>query len=314
MKPTFSIIIPALNEGRYLPLLLTDLSQQTYHNFEVIVVDGHSKDNTVSQAQKFTSTLPSLQIISSPKRHVSYQRNLGAKQARGDWFLFMDADNRLPPYFLQGIVYRLEATSPQIFSTYIAPDSRHPKDLAIAKIVNAYLELNRRGSQPSCLESMMGFQASVFNRFHGFTDNIPFAEGTELLIRAKAAGIYLTLFKDPVYNYSLRRVRKLGTLNILRNLSYYQLAHLTQQPLKKSVFSKLYPMIGGSFYDSSPTTPHTPLERIFHELFKPRSFISELNHLVSRQPTLKPTLTPLIDWLQTITPQRRHHSTITKTK
>ncbi|MFH1244651.1 MAG: glycosyltransferase, partial [bacterium] len=52
-KPFFSLIIPALNEAKYLPLLLDDLSKQTFLDFEVIVVDGNSDDQTVAKAKSF---------------------------------------------------------------------------------------------------------------------------------------------------------------------------------------------------------------------------------------------------------------------
>ena len=49
-KSFFSIIIPALNEAKYLPHLLDDLSDQTFQDFEVIIVDGNSNDQTVAKA------------------------------------------------------------------------------------------------------------------------------------------------------------------------------------------------------------------------------------------------------------------------
>ena len=48
-EPFFSIIIPTLNEEKYLPLLLSDLEHQLFTDFEVIVVDGKSADKTVTK-------------------------------------------------------------------------------------------------------------------------------------------------------------------------------------------------------------------------------------------------------------------------
>ncbi len=78
-----SVIIPTLNEAACLPLLLRDLSQQIYRDFEVIVVDGRSTDKTLKIAQNFKKKVPRLKIIISPKRHVCFQRNLGAGSAAG---------------------------------------------------------------------------------------------------------------------------------------------------------------------------------------------------------------------------------------
>src|SRR3990170_5565992 len=109
-SPFFSIIIPTLNEERYLPHLLEDLSKQTFKDFEAIIVDGHSNDATVAQALKFKGKLPELSILQSKERNVSFQRNLGGEKAEGSWLIFMDADNRVPEYFLEGVKYKIAFT------------------------------------------------------------------------------------------------------------------------------------------------------------------------------------------------------------
>jgi glycosyltransferase involved in cell wall biosynthesis len=115
-KPFFSVIIPALNEEKYLPLLLADLTKQTISDFEVIVIDGVSKDKTVEKAKLFKNKLPSLTILTSSVRNVSVQRNMGAQKALGKYLLFNDADNRLPEYFLEGIKYQLHVKPLDLFT------------------------------------------------------------------------------------------------------------------------------------------------------------------------------------------------------
>jgi len=53
MKPFFSIVIPTLNEEKYLPNLLNDLTKQKEKDFEIIVVDGKSEDRTIDIAIKY---------------------------------------------------------------------------------------------------------------------------------------------------------------------------------------------------------------------------------------------------------------------
>ena len=103
-QPFFSIVIPTLNEEKYLPKLLQNLADQTFKDFEVIHVDGRSEDKTVQKAARFSKKLD-IKTLISQKRHVSHQRNLGGKKAQGKWLVFMDADNFLKPYFLQGLKY-----------------------------------------------------------------------------------------------------------------------------------------------------------------------------------------------------------------
>ena len=82
-NPHFSIVIPCLNEEKYLPKLLTNLEKQTLKDFEVIVVDGQSEDKTLAKATSFNNRLK-IKTLKADKRNVSFQRNLGAKNAKGE--------------------------------------------------------------------------------------------------------------------------------------------------------------------------------------------------------------------------------------
>jgi glycosyltransferase involved in cell wall biosynthesis len=251
VSPYFSIIIPCLNEANYLPKLLDDLAAQSYQDFEVIIVDAKSKDNTLQQAKKFKPTLPSLKLLTSPQKNVSTQRNQGAQQAKADWLLFMDADNRLPPYFLQGIKYRLESTSTDLFSTHIRPDSHNKKDRAVIHAANFYMELQKHTAKPQAFESMLGIKKQIFNQLHGFDPSIHWAEGTKIYAAAIKQGFSFTIFKDPTYIYSFRRLRSQGTLKTARITAQFELARLMNIPISTETTKKLYPLSGGQLFKSS---------------------------------------------------------------
>lgn len=85
-----SIIIPVLNEERALPATLQQVFSQA-GEFEVIVVDGGSTDNTLA----IVSQDSRLQLVSAATGRAS-QMNAGAQQASGDWLLFLHADTLLP--------------------------------------------------------------------------------------------------------------------------------------------------------------------------------------------------------------------------
>ncbi len=87
--PTFSIIIPTLNEARNLPLLLADLNEWPYE-YDLTIVDGGSKDLTISIAE-----LQKVRIIKSIKQNRGYQLKIGVANTKSDWLLFIHADSRL---------------------------------------------------------------------------------------------------------------------------------------------------------------------------------------------------------------------------
>ena len=86
---TVSIIIPAKNEEKYLPLCLDSIQRLDYPKeaMEVIVVDNGSTDRTREIAQLFGATL-----LRDDTKHVSGLRNFGAKSAKGEILAFLDAD------------------------------------------------------------------------------------------------------------------------------------------------------------------------------------------------------------------------------
>jgi glycosyltransferase involved in cell wall biosynthesis len=86
-NPKISVVIPTLNEAKNISNLLLSLKTQSFKDFEIIVVDGGSSDNTISQARKFgaiTLVKPGLKEFPS--------RNEGVKIARGEILLFTGAD------------------------------------------------------------------------------------------------------------------------------------------------------------------------------------------------------------------------------
>ncbi len=95
--PTISVIIPARNEEHNLPLLLADLSAQTFPNLEIICVDDESEDSTGQIALENGVKL--ITIKSKPEGWIgkSWACQNGADTATGELLLFLDADVRLGP-------------------------------------------------------------------------------------------------------------------------------------------------------------------------------------------------------------------------
>lgn len=249
-KPFFSIIIPALNEEKYLPKLLGDLSSQSYQDFEVIVVDGGSKDKTITLANSFADKLPKLAILNSPRAHVCTQRNLGAKHARADILIFSDADNRLPTYFLQGIKYRWEKEGVDLLSPFIAPDNNVPHSKKITTAMNLFIDFQMSIRPKFLLESCFAISRISFEKIKGFDETVNYLEGSPLLSSFTKNGYQAKVVKDPSYKFSFRRLKKYGTTKVISDVVTIQLAELLGLDQKQLDLSKLYPMLGGKSYDT----------------------------------------------------------------
>jgi glycosyltransferase involved in cell wall biosynthesis len=262
-KLFFSLVIPTLNEANYLPLLLHDISTQTFSNYEVIVVDAQSKDDTIKQAKKIGPQLKKLTIIETNKPNVSIQRNLGGKVARGEYILFNDADNRLPPYFLQGLKYRLTIDHPDLFTTWCAADSANSADKTIISLVNTALEVSFQINKPGALGAFIGVNRQAFQNSNGFNTNISFAEDSEFTRRMASQGHQVRLFRDPRYYYSFRRFRRQGTLKAIRNYAKLYTKTLLKAEINQPVE---YPM--GGHVDTSDNTTSSIIDHINNTLSK----------------------------------------------
>ncbi|MGX9458488.1 glycosyltransferase family 2 protein [Photobacterium damselae subsp. damselae] len=118
MKP-ISIVIITLNEQKRIGRLLFDLQMQSYQNFEVILVDSNSEDNTCQIAEQFRNKLPALTIHKMEQRGVSLGRNTGASLAKHERLLFLDADVRLDKQFLAKACKQLEQSKLEIAGVYM---------------------------------------------------------------------------------------------------------------------------------------------------------------------------------------------------
>lgn len=101
---TVSVIIPVLNCKKFIGQSIRSVLEQTYHDFEIIVVDGGSTDGTLDEIAKFRDNVT---LIRS-KRGTAFQKNLGVRAANGEFIAFLDADDFFLPEKLKITIKFLE--------------------------------------------------------------------------------------------------------------------------------------------------------------------------------------------------------------
>ena len=99
-----SIIIPAYNSGKFIETTLTNLFSQTYQNFEIIIAyDEKSTDNSLELLQKISETYP-LTIDIGKDTSSGTARNRGFKLTKGEYVIFVDADDEIHPQYLETMI------------------------------------------------------------------------------------------------------------------------------------------------------------------------------------------------------------------
>jgi len=107
MKKTYSVIIPAYNEEKWLPQTLEALTfamQEINMPGEVIVTDNNSTDMTGAIAREYAA-----KVVFEPVNQIARARNAGAKVAKGIYLIFLDADTIITPAILKAALSRLES-------------------------------------------------------------------------------------------------------------------------------------------------------------------------------------------------------------
>ncbi len=241
-NPFFTIIIPTLNEETHLPLLLEDLTRQTFTDFQVTVVDGFSTDCTINKARQFSHHL-TLTIKQTPFRNVSFQRNFGAQQSSSPYLVFFDADTRLPLNYLAQVHQYLTTNPVDVLSTWIIPSEDQLKTQLIANTINYILEIYKYFT-PLAWGSHLIINRIAFMNSAGFNPQITFGEDAALTQKIIQQGGTYALLKSPRAIFSFRRFNRGGHALTSVQLIILYLHYLINDPTKPPPFT--YPMGGTS--------------------------------------------------------------------
>lgn len=221
-----SIIIPTLNEGKYLPTLLDSIKNQSFKDYEIIVSDAGSKDNTVDVAQKYGCKVVKGGLLPAG-------RNRGAEAAKGDIFMFLDADVFLPSHFLKDAIEQFKKNSLGIAGFSIQPLDGKAIDKFCFNFLNVFSVLTQKILPYST--SVILSRKDVHQKIGGFDEKIVFIEDYPYAKAASKVSKYKFFFKQPFYT-SVRRLEKDGRFNVYSKYFLAQLHMLFLGPVKSDLF------------------------------------------------------------------------------
>lgn len=101
MKQLVSVIVPMRNAAPFIVETLESIVASTYRPIEVIVMDDGSTDDSLRVAKEFAKAHPEIRILSQPNAGVSAARNNAIREAKGEWILPVDADDRISPTYIE---------------------------------------------------------------------------------------------------------------------------------------------------------------------------------------------------------------------
>ena len=108
MPPKFSVIVPVYNVSRFLEKCIHSVLAQTYQDYELILVDDGSTDESGTICDRYAEEAPRIKVIHKKNGGLSDARNAGLEVATGDYYYFLDSDDYIAENLLEKTVTMLE--------------------------------------------------------------------------------------------------------------------------------------------------------------------------------------------------------------
>jgi glycosyltransferase involved in cell wall biosynthesis len=232
-----SVVIPALNEEKYIKQTLESASKQkTSLNYEVIVADNNSSDRTIEIAEKYAD-----RVVTVRRKGTWIGRNTGARKSRGRVLVFVDADTLIPPNYLDAVTAVLNDESISGLSCAFRFDQHSRIINAIEELSNSYLLFRGLAGKGEILGFNNAVRRKMFFKVGGFP-NQPMEDGAfAKKLWETGRVVYLP---EPKVVTSARRISKNGTLTSA--VYYANLALITDFPRipleKVAIFKKYIPV------------------------------------------------------------------------
>lgn len=226
--PKISIIIPTLNEEDYLPKLLESIRRQNFKDYEIIVADAKSTDSTLKIAKDYGANIV---LGGLPAKG----RNEGAKFAKGELLLFVDADAVLPDNFFDKSLQEFNKRKLDITSFRLRP---YPKNRLEYFLINLFYN-----KMIVFLENILPHAAmaivvkkEVFEKLNGFDETIKLAEDHDLGRRA-AKFAKFGIIRSSEILISTRRFKKDGWIITGMKFFLCQLHMIFIGPVRSNIFN-----------------------------------------------------------------------------
>ena len=205
-KPLISIIVPVYNAAEYLERCVNSLLNQTFGDFELLLVNDGSKDNSLEMCRDYASRDNRVRVLDKPNGGVSSARNLALDNAKGEWVMFVDSDDWVELNMLELCMPYVDTTD-LVYMGWVAHRSNgriEPKKVSDATTPNKLLkDLLRRRTKLAIWSTLI--RRSIFEQYNiRFDSTYNYAEDWLVLLRVVChAERVKTIPISYVYHYNL---------------------------------------------------------------------------------------------------------------
>ena len=202
----FSIIIPSYNRAPIINRAIQGVLDQTFEDFEIVIVDDGSTDNTKEILQEYTGDTR-IKYIYQTNAGVCAARNTGAKEAKGDYLIFLDSDDTVEESWLEDFYDLAYQNKELLFCSMkiVKPDSSE-------YFVSALDPYKNGRSKGNSLAGSWAIKKDVFLRVGLFDENMKCGENVELRFRLDSEKLSIGIIDN--YNFTYFESLNGGSRNL----------------------------------------------------------------------------------------------------
>ena len=219
MTPKISIIVPVYNKEKYLRDCVDSILQQTYKDFELILVDDGSKDSSWNIIKEYADKEERVVPIHQENAGVSAARNAGLDSAQGKWICFVDADDYLPKDGIQILVEHGEKSNADIVNA----NATRVEDDKQFKIFNFNNEIVKGNIYPRLVHFAPWaqlFKRSIIEEHHlRYVKGLAYSEDNVFILYYSLYASSIEFVNDSVYNY------RINSDSAIQNKDYKKVAY-----------------------------------------------------------------------------------------
>lgn len=219
MTPKISIIVPVYNKEKYLRDCVDSILQQTYKDFELILVDDGSKDSSWNIIKEYADKEERVVPVHQENAGVSAARNAGLDRAQGKWICFVDADDYLPKDGIQILVEHGEKSNADIVNA----NATHVEDDKQFKLFNFNNEIVKGNIYPRLVHFAPWaqlFKRSIIEEHHlRYVKGLAYSEDNVFILYYSLYASSIEFVNDSVYNY------RINSDSAIQNKDYKKVAY-----------------------------------------------------------------------------------------